>query len=148
MDEYSYISENGTVRQIRDLVAKAKDEEQDLRLDALEQTGIIDTYSETETATNKRWIDGSVIYRKVIVFSPGIRIEGTQGGNLQEGEQTLVTIGAVASQIKMVTDCKAISGTTRNVPAMIRNWSGTAAYVILLWTSGTITHLILEYTKL
>lgn len=36
MDEYSFISENGTVRQIRDLVAKAKDEEQDGRLNALE----------------------------------------------------------------------------------------------------------------
>lgn len=37
MDEYSFISENGTVRQIRDLLAKAKDEEQDARLTALEQ---------------------------------------------------------------------------------------------------------------
>lgn len=36
MDEYSFISENGTVRQIRDLVAKAKDEEQDERITALE----------------------------------------------------------------------------------------------------------------
>lgn len=37
MDEYSFISENGTVRQIRDLVAKAKDEEQDGRITDLEQ---------------------------------------------------------------------------------------------------------------
>lgn len=29
MDTYSYISENGTVRQIEDLIAKAKNEEQD-----------------------------------------------------------------------------------------------------------------------
>lgn len=36
MDEYSFISENGTVRQIRDLLAKAKDEEQDGRIAQLE----------------------------------------------------------------------------------------------------------------
>lgn len=36
MDEYSYISENGTVRQIRDLVAKDKDAEQDVRIANLE----------------------------------------------------------------------------------------------------------------
>lgn len=36
MDTYSYISENGTVRQIEDLLAKAKNEEQDVRLRTLE----------------------------------------------------------------------------------------------------------------
>ena len=35
MDTYSYISENGTVRQIEDLLAKAKNEEQDLQLQQL-----------------------------------------------------------------------------------------------------------------
>lgn len=74
MDEYSFISENGTVRQIRDLVAKAKDEEQDARLDYLEQTAIIDAYSETETQTNKRWIDGKPIYRKVLVMPTAVPV--------------------------------------------------------------------------
>lgn len=37
MDEYSFISENGNVRQIRDLIAKEKDEQQDERLNVLEQ---------------------------------------------------------------------------------------------------------------
>lgn len=37
MDEYSFISENGNVRQIRDLIAKEKDEQQDQRLDVLEE---------------------------------------------------------------------------------------------------------------
>lgn len=36
MDEYSFISENGTVRQIRDLMAKEKDEEQDGKIAQLE----------------------------------------------------------------------------------------------------------------
>ena len=36
MDEYSFISENGNVRQIRDLIAKEKDEQQDNRLNSLE----------------------------------------------------------------------------------------------------------------
>lgn len=34
MDTYSYISENGTVRQIEDLIAKAKNEEQDTEIQA------------------------------------------------------------------------------------------------------------------
>ena len=34
MDTYSYISENGTVRQIEDLLAKAKNEEQDTEIQA------------------------------------------------------------------------------------------------------------------
>lgn len=34
MDTYSYISENGTVRQIEDLIAKAKNEEQDTEIGA------------------------------------------------------------------------------------------------------------------
>lgn len=37
MDTYSYISENGTTRQIIDLVAQAKDSEQDVRIALLEQ---------------------------------------------------------------------------------------------------------------
>ena len=32
MDEYSFISENGNVRQIRDLIAKEKDEQQDTEI--------------------------------------------------------------------------------------------------------------------
>lgn len=36
MDTYSYISENGTVRQIEDLIAKAKNEEQDESIRALD----------------------------------------------------------------------------------------------------------------
>lgn len=35
MDTYSYISENGTVRQIEDLIAKAKNEEQDTEITSL-----------------------------------------------------------------------------------------------------------------
>ena len=35
MDTYSYISENGTVRQIEDLIAKAKNEEQDTEIASL-----------------------------------------------------------------------------------------------------------------
>lgn len=35
MDTYSYISENGTVRQIEDLIAKAKNEEQDAEITSL-----------------------------------------------------------------------------------------------------------------
>lgn len=93
MDEYSFISENGTVRQIRDLVAEAKDEEQDARLDYLEQSAIIDTYSETETQTNKRWIDGKPIYRRVLTgISFGAAVsDWTYTGVTLSGAVTLVS---------------------------------------------------------
>ena len=53
MDEYSFISENGTVRQIRDLVAKAKDEEQDGRLSALETA--VGVYPSAPTTPKVVW---------------------------------------------------------------------------------------------
>ncbi len=93
MDTYSFISENGTVRQIEDLIAKAKNEEQDERLDALEQTGIIDFYKETETQTNKRWIDGKPIYRRVLTgISFGASVtDWTYTGATLSGAVTLVS---------------------------------------------------------
>lgn len=53
MDEYSFISENGTVRQIRDLVAKAKDEEQDGRLATLETA--VGVYPSAPTTAKVVW---------------------------------------------------------------------------------------------
>lgn len=53
MDEYSFISENGTVRQIRDLVAKAKDEEQDGRLATLETA--VGVYPSAPTTPKVVW---------------------------------------------------------------------------------------------
>lgn len=105
------------------------------------------SYSTEETLTGGKWLDGKPIYRKVFVFSPGIRVEGTENGNLTESNQTRITLGSVASQINVVTDCRAIAGSNRNIPAMIRTWSGTTAFLVLLWTSGAVTQVILEYTK-
>lgn len=53
MDEYSFISENGTVRQIRDLLAKAKDEEQDGRLATLETA--VGVYPSAPTTPKVVW---------------------------------------------------------------------------------------------
>lgn len=49
MEEYSYISENGTVRQIRDLIAKAKDAEQDEQI-SQQASGISQLRTQTENA--------------------------------------------------------------------------------------------------
>lgn len=76
MDEYSFISENGTVRQIRDLIAKAKDEEQDVRLDTLESAVSGGSYSYTEKKTGKKWVDGKDVYSIVINCGTG----GLQAG--------------------------------------------------------------------
>ena len=63
MDTYSYISENGTVRQIEDLLAKAKNEEQDEKILALEQAVGRESYEFGEKLTGKTWMDGKPIYR-------------------------------------------------------------------------------------
>lgn len=53
MDEYSFISENGVVRQIRDLVAEEKDAEQDGRLASLETA--VGVYPSAPTTPKVVW---------------------------------------------------------------------------------------------
>jgi len=72
MDEYSFISENGNVRQIRDLIAKEKDAEQDQRITELENKTIQDVYSTNVTLTNKVWINNEPIYRVVKTGRAGV----------------------------------------------------------------------------
>ena len=63
MDKYSFISENGTIREIADIAAREKNTEQDARLSNLETRR--DVYSLTEVRTGGIWIDGKPIYRIV-----------------------------------------------------------------------------------
>lgn len=53
MEKYSFISENGTIRQIEDLIAKAKNEEQDGRLNALETA--VGVYPSAPTTPKVVW---------------------------------------------------------------------------------------------
>lgn len=69
MDEYSFISENGNVRQIRDLIAKEKDEQQDTVInDISSKVNRLANYSTTETEVGT-WVDGKPIFRKCYVFA-------------------------------------------------------------------------------
>lgn len=74
MDEYSFISENGNIRQIRDLIAKEKDEQQDVAINEINsKINRLGSYSESETEIGT-WLDGKSIFRKVILFSTGKEI--------------------------------------------------------------------------
>lgn len=68
MDEYSFISENGNIRQIRDLIAKEKDEQQDAAINEINsKINGLSHYRTLETQIGT-WIDLKPIYRKVILF--------------------------------------------------------------------------------
>lgn len=67
MDIYSYISENGVIREIADASARTKNAEQDLLINEVTlKTNRLAGYSELETQVGT-WIDGSLIYRRVLV---------------------------------------------------------------------------------
>ena len=51
MDEYSFISENGNVRQIRDLIAKEKDEQQDEAISQLDSSTIKKSWNQAWTGS-------------------------------------------------------------------------------------------------
>ena len=136
MDEYSFISENGTVRQIRDLVAKAKDEEQDERLDYLEQSAIIDTYSETETQTNKRWIDGKPIFRKVLVMPTAVSLIGSEYRSLN-----------VSYPANTDTEFPPYVISPKQNYMYYNSYHPIMAANRLEWTLPAGTKIIIEYTK-
>lgn len=69
MDEYSFISENGNIRQIRDLIAKEKDEQQDTAINEVTtKVNRLVNYATSEAGIGT-WIDGRTIYRRFIFFN-------------------------------------------------------------------------------
>lgn len=98
MDEYSYISENGTVRQIRDLIAKAKDEEQDASIADLASSlssglsgleSALQTYEQQTDGSirqiNTRLAQFSIVYTplvsQVINANPGVAVGWNMSGS-------------------------------------------------------------------
>ena len=141
MDTYSFISENGTIRQIEDLIAKAKNEEQDARLDAIEQTGVIDFYRETETQTNKRWIDGKPIYRRVLT---GVNIgeivkQWVYTGTTLTGASELISGRGLRKTASMSDEIKWMS--FRIMP------NGQLMYYLSDGISPLVNIVIVEYVK-
>lgn len=67
MDTYSYISENGVIREIADIAARTKNAEQDISIDEVTlKANRLAGYSESETQIGA-WIDGKPVYRRVLV---------------------------------------------------------------------------------
>lgn len=116
-------------------------------------------YSTTETLTNKTWIDGKPIYRKVVEYTHS----GTIGA---VGKQTEITIEHGISNLKKVVNVKALhssnttsfqdyvlptGGGSTSVSAITLVSSLTNAHIVLrivndTWTNKT-WHFIIEYTK-
>ena len=110
----------------------------------------VDVYSTTETKTNKVWIDGKPIYRKVFVYTGTIRPSAADVvvANLSDvNPNTWVSVNMIA-----VTDGNVILP----VPAANANLN----YVLEWWLSGNTikigtgasrtlkrVHTIVEYTK-
>lgn len=105
MDEYSFISENGTVRQIRDLVAKAKDEEQDVRITALETSALVYPSAPTSPEQVYSVIQGpGVLDRQITIITKGyytilLRSFTNNGSNFA---QLMINGASIASQYSAV----------------------------------------------
>lgn len=142
MDSYSFISENGQVRQIIDLVAQAKDEEQDHRLDQIEQVDLIDRYSETEVQTKKRWIDGSPIYRIVRSVNPV-----SVGGSTQYFNYAMISPAP-----RLIINANLVSvlstGPECSIVDKIRmNGTDVQVAIIVPISAANVRYLIMEYVK-
>lgn len=144
MDEYSFISENGTIRQIRDLVAKAKDEEQDARINALEQSeGKVD-YREGTVQTRSTWLNGKTIWRTIV-----------KGTGQPSNVATIADFGELVN-IKMLT--KSNSGQNQEVllsdinRIRMERLSGNTWQIQVTSAAGAFYNIdsyvaIVEYTK-
>lgn len=149
MDTYSFISENGTVRQIRDLVAAAKDGEQDVRLDALEQAVGRESYEFGEKITGKTWVDGKPIYRYC----------GYRENLTNTGADILLTNDVTAAQVNSVVAVGGSCMSADNAFLPLLGYVGSASYrACLVLRQGGIYFLqssasyrkcyyYIEYTK-
>lgn len=105
---------------------------------------IVDNYSTVETKTNKVWIDGKPIYRKVF-----------------DGLSINVTPSAWTSTSIVLTDCETLIGVfvpamldlnstssvTSNVVRTKMNKSTKTILVATMYDSVTLTTMCFEYTK-
>ena len=110
----------------------------------------VDVYSTTETKTNKVWIDGKPIYRRVFIYTGTIKPNASDvvAANLSDTPpNTWASINIIA-----VTDGNIV------LPVPVAN--ANSSYVLEWWLSGktikigtgsgralTRVHTIVEYTK-
>lgn len=124
MDTYSYISENGVIREIADVVARTKNSEQDLSINEVTlKTNRLAGYSESETQVGT-WIDGRPIYRKVFNLKKALNYN------------THLEIPF----LDVITNIGVLYSKTYNnscIPIVYAENRGLAsAYVTLLWSNG------------
>ena len=105
---------------------------------------MVDTYSQTETKTNKVWIDGKTIYRKVLVKTRNSSTTFAKGWQTIEFSEMPV--------LTAVTDMTLMYNSSGTTPvAVYEEPYGVLPGALNLYASNTFGYkdlfLILEYTK-
>lgn len=141
MDTYSYISENGVIREIADVVARTKNSEQDLSINEVTlKTNRLAGYSESETQIGT-WINGKTVYRQVFAT---VAIGATPGawtytGITIVGAETLVSARALRKYDSYSDQLSWFS--FRIMP------DGRLMYYAQEGSSPLVNVVVLEYTK-
>lgn len=141
MDTYSYISENGVIREIADIAARTKNAEQDISINEVTlKANRLAGYSESETQIGT-WIDGNTIYRRVIT---NVRF----GENVGTWSNTEITIPGAVKLIHAWayrdTDSYMDSPTWVSFRLMP---GGRLMYYMEIGANPRINMVIAEYTK-
>ena len=107
----------------------------------------IDAYSTTEVKTNKVWIDGKPIYRKVINFGalPNTDIKQVEHNISNIGQVTMITPVAFngTTNYDMIpysfgnSEVRCVVTTTQISIRTNSNWSGATAVVVIEYTKTT-----------
>lgn len=146
MDTYSYISENGVIREIADLAARTKNAEQDLSINEVTlKTNRLAGYSESEAQIGT-WLDGKQVYRKAFPVRSGV--------TLWEEHWLDTTFGLPAAEINLwerIVGGKYV-GRNKSFYPMNFRWQDSHVYATVL-NSGKQTYsegsdyIVVEYTK-
>lgn len=125
MDTYSYISENGTVRQIEDLLAKAKNEQQDTEIQA------------NRNAINALSADVSEEFLKCVESTAP---QDTQAGSIRDLLEKKVRAAISGGYFKQVGQTVAMAGTYKGVQwgTTLITWQAQTLYTVIFIGTGNM----------
>ncbi len=103
-------------------------------------------YNTTETVTEKRWIDGKPIYRKVLTYTPtAINTDYTINNTITSSNSLLINSQIITDQAGGLYDKNASTNGGRNYIGTHQN--GVYFSILNADSVGKTHYIVLEYTK-